>query len=70
MTTLSIPVAAIGLQSKAVPEVDIRYASENDLSFKPNWQVLAQLLNPIKAPIVTIKKVRKLQRDRTAEEDY
>jgi len=38
--------------------------------FEPNWHVLTMLVDQSKQPKVTIKKVRKLQREKTAEEDY
>lgn len=70
MTTPSKPAAYLGMQKPVLPDVDSHYTSGDDYSFEPNWQVLSRLLNPLKEPLVTVKKVRKLQRDRTAEEDY
>lgn len=70
MTILSKSAAYLGLQKPVLPDVDSHYTSGDDYWFQPNWQALSLLLNPIKAPLVTVKKVRKLQRDRTAEEDY
>lgn len=70
MTTHSKSAAYLGMQKPVLPDVDSHYTSSDDYSFEPNWQVLSQLHNPSKPPLVTIKKARKMQRDRTAEEDY
>jgi hypothetical protein len=60
----------LGDRLPQLPDFDSHTASSDDYVFEPNWHVLTMLVDPSKQPKVTIKKVRKLQREKTAEEDY
>ncbi|GEM_PF-3167548 len=70
MSPLSKSAAYLGDRLPQLPDFDSHTASSDDYVFEPNWHVLTMLVDPSKQPKVTIKKVRKLQREKTAEEDY
>lgn len=70
MSTLSKSAAYLGDRKPQLPDFDSHTTASNTYVFEPNWHVLAKLLDPSKQPKVTIKRVRTVQREKTAEEDY
>lgn len=66
----SQPVTYTGTPQTLLQDIDSHTTSDDDYELVPNWHVKTVLVDPSKAPTVRVKKVRRLQPARSAEQDY